>query len=77
MKLTQEHEDCTSRRKKLEERALSQPCSIQNNSLHCHRSLPCEVNVWSEDSELRETTVNDDDYEIVTGKEDKSDDICR
>ena len=27
--------------------------------------------------ELRETTVTDDDYEIVTGKEDKSDDICR
>ena len=43
-------EDCTSRREKLEERACSLPCNIQSNSSHCHKSLPCGVIVWSEDS---------------------------
>ena len=28
----------------------SLPCKIQNNSSHCHGSLPCGVTVWSEDS---------------------------
>ena len=35
---------------KLEERACSLPCNIQNNSSHCHRSLPCGVIVWSENT---------------------------
>ena len=49
-KPTQEHEDCTSRRKTLEERACSLPCNIQNNSSHCHRSFPRGVIVWSENT---------------------------
>ena len=57
--LTQEHEDCISRRKKLEERACSLPCTIQNNSSHCHRSLPCGVIVLCASMQSLEETLED------------------
>ena len=70
------------RKKKLEERACSLPCNIQNNSSHCHRSLPSGVIVWPEDSHKDAWVARNYGKwwwatRLWVGKEDKSEDICR